>query len=131
MDTDRPVIFFDGMCHLCSGAVDFVLRRKGGDRFLFAAQQSDAADRMLGSRASTGQTIFLIDEEGTHDRSTAVLRIAAGLGFPWSLLRGLGIIPRSWRDAVYDFIARHRLDWFGRRETCRVPSAKERDRFLG
>lgn len=129
--TDEPVvILFDGECNLCNRAVDFVLRRDRAGRYRFAALQSPAAARMRAGVLPNGDTLHLIDAAGHHVRSTAVLRIAAGLGRPWSWLRVLEIVPRRLRDAVYDFIARRRVRWFGRRSSCRLPSPSERARFL-
>jgi predicted DCC family thiol-disulfide oxidoreductase YuxK len=130
MKGEPAVILFDGECSLCNRAVDFVLRHDRAGRFRFAALQSPAAARLCGGELPAGDTLHLLDRDGRHERSTAVLRIAAGLGWPWSLLRVFRILPRGLRDRVYDSVARRRRRWFGSRSTCRVPSSCERDRFL-
>ena len=130
MSGEPAVILFDGECNLCNEAVDFVLRRDRAGRFRFAPLQSAAAARLCGGEPPAADTLLLVDQDGCHGRSTAILRIAAGLGRPWSALRALGIVPRPWRDRVYDFVARRRVNWFGRRDACRRPSASARERFL-
>ena len=75
-------------------------------------------------------SVVLVDEEGVHERSDAVLRIARRLGLPWSLLTVGFIVPRFLRDAVYRWVARNRYRWFGRREACMVPGSEVAGRFL-
>ena len=131
--SDTPVILFDGVCNLCNGAVRFVLRRERLRRFAFAPLQSAAATALLARHASSGalpDSIVLVDAAGLHTRSSAALRIARQLRFPWMLLAAGLVVPRPIRDAVYDVIARRRYRWFGRQQACMVPSDDVRDRFL-
>ena len=132
---DGPVVLFDGVCHMCDEFVEFVLRHDRRGRFRFLSLQSALADtylRQKGVEADTGEngTVVLIDGPQTFVRSDAVLRVIAGLGFPWSLLWGLVLVPRWLRDPMYRWVARNRYRWFGRREFCRIPTPAERDRFL-
>ena len=76
------------------------------------------------------RSILLRDRDGLHRKSDAVLRILVGLGGPWRLLGLLRLVPRPLRDIAYDFIARNRYRWFGKRDTCRMPTPEERERFL-
>ncbi len=113
-------VLYDGECQLCNGAVAFIQRHDRKGRFRCMPLDSPEADRLLtagnsaGNTAgdsagnTAGNTLHLLDPTGHHERSTAVLRIAAGLGPPWSLFRVLRIVPRRLRDAVYDYVARHR-----------------------
>ena len=126
---DFPIILFDGVCNLCSGAVQFILDRDPRGRFRFASLQSGAARRLLGGE-SLPESIVLIEEGKTSRRSTAALRIARRLRFPWPLLYAFIVVPRPLRDFVYNWIARNRYRWFGRRETCLVPAPDLRNRFL-
>ncbi len=129
----RPLIVFDGVCNLCNASVDFVLKRDPRAEFLFASNQSEAGRRLLaehGIESSEVQSVYLIEGDRLSDRSTAALRIARRLRFPWNLLFGLIVIPRPIRDAVYGLIARNRYRWFGKKETCRLPTPEERARFL-
>lgn len=128
-----PVILFDGVCNLCNGAVTWVIERDTHAQFRFASLQSDAARSALSSVAAPAimpDSIVLLDADGVHVRSDAALRIGAALGFPWSLLSLARIVPRVIRDAVYDYIARNRYRWFGRRDVCMLPAPGVANRFL-
>jgi predicted DCC family thiol-disulfide oxidoreductase YuxK len=128
------VILFDGLCNLCAGSVRFVLERDPAGAFDFASLQSEAARRVLANAgrdaAGLPDSVVLVDEQGVHVRSEAALRIAGRLRQPWPLLTGLRILPRALRDTAYDFVARRRYGWFGRRDTCLVPTPALRARFL-
>lgn len=130
------LILFDGVCNLCNAWVNAVIDRDRRARFRFASLQSEAGRRAIeAAGAGAGlheqpQSIVLIDAEGLHLRSEAVLRVAAGLGFPWSWSALGRILPRGLRDAAYDAIARRRYRWFGRSQSCRVPTPELRARFL-
>jgi predicted DCC family thiol-disulfide oxidoreductase YuxK len=126
------VIYFDGLCGLCDRFVRFVLRRDRGHRYRFAPLQGETAHVRLPHLASpeTSSTVILEDEGHFRIRSDAALAILSGLGGPWRSAALLRMIPRPIRDAVYDWIARHRSRWFGRREECRIPTPEERERFL-
>ncbi len=125
----NPVVLFDGVCNLCNGAVRFILARDPAARFRFASLQSEAARRLLGNDAPA-ETIVLWEAGKIWSKSTAVLRIARGLRFPWSLCYAFVAVPRPLRDLVYDWVARHRYAWFGKRESCMVPTPELRARFL-
>ena len=134
LDT-RPVILFDGVCNLCNAAVQWVIARDRNARYRFASLQSEAADELLRSAGVSGvaelpDSIALIDTDGVHVRSTAALKIGRGLGFPYSLSAVGWLVPRPFRDAFYRTVARHRYRWFGRRDTCMVPTPDLADRFL-
>jgi predicted DCC family thiol-disulfide oxidoreductase YuxK len=131
----RRVLLFDGECNLCNATVDWILRHDRRGVFRFATLQSDAAARLLdgtaGADAAADDTVILIEDGRVHTRSTAALRVLHALGPPWSFARILAVVPAPLRDAVYELIARRRHRWFGRRETCRLPTPQERERFLG
>ena len=131
---DHPVILFDGVCNLCHWAVRFVIKRDPKGVFRFAAQQSDAGKELLtmaGDEASRIEAGVILIERGVlYRRSTASLRIARRMRFPWPIMYSLIIVPRPLRDWGYDFIARHRYRWFGKQETCIVPSGELQSRFL-
>ena len=129
----QAVVLFDGVCNLCNGAVQFIIRRDPTGRYRFAALESPAARDLLEQAAVPDplpDSIVLLDASGISTRSTAALRIARRLRFPWPLFYALIVVPEALRDAAYDFIARNRYRWFGRREVCVVPTAALRDRFL-
>lgn len=126
-----PVIYFDGFCGLCNGFVDFVLSRDKARRFRFAPLQGSTAKARFGDPGDVDPTTIVLEEDGrTFERSTAALRIISGLGGGWSIVSVLGLVPRFLRDAVYDWVARHRYGWFGKRDSCRLPSPEERAVFL-
>lgn len=129
------VVLFDGVCNLCNAAVRWLLARDTEARFHYASLQSQAAIRILSQAgidnlAGLPDSIILVDEDGVHLRSTAALRIGASLGFPYSIGRVAFIVPRVIRDSVYDLIARNRYRWFGRQDTCMLPTPEVRARFL-
>jgi predicted DCC family thiol-disulfide oxidoreductase YuxK len=127
------VVFFDGVCNLCNGFVQFVIERDPEGRFKFAPLQSEAARVRLGDTVTPGaapSTVLLFQDGRLHDRSTAALLILRQLRFPWPGMAVLFVVPRPLRDWVYDLIARRRYRWFGRRETCMVPTPDIMKRFL-
>ncbi len=130
----QAVVLFDGVCNLCHGAVRFILERDRHRRFRFASLQSPAGRGLLeahGRDPDALDTMVLFDPEaGVFERSDAALRIARGLRFPWPVLTAFRIIPRPLRDAVYNWIAAHRVRWFGQRDSCGIPSQEDRARFL-
>jgi predicted DCC family thiol-disulfide oxidoreductase YuxK len=131
---EKPQIIFDGVCNLCNWAVDFVLRKDCRETFTFTAHQSDRGKKLLadlGLNNSGLYTIYLIENKKVYVKSTAVLKILKNLPFPWRLLYSFTIIPKFIRNRIYDLVARNRYNWFGKRNLCRVPSEKEKSRFLG
>ena len=127
------IVLFDGVCNLCNGAVQFLLRRDRRRRFRFAALQSAAGRALLeqhGLPTETLETLVVLESGKARLRSAAALHLARRLPWPWPLLAVFTILPRPLRDALYAFVARHRYRWFGRRESCRLPSAETADRFL-
>jgi len=124
----KHVVFFDGICNLCNGWVDFLLPRLKVDSSLtFASLQGKAASELLKNPGLT--SIVLWEDGAVFTESDAILRILGDLRRPWSWLRIFRVIPRRLRNALYRGIARRRYRWFGKRETCRVPPPEERARF--
>jgi predicted DCC family thiol-disulfide oxidoreductase YuxK len=139
-DTPERVVYFDGVCGLCNGLVDFLIRHDRRRRLRFAALQSRFASRHLGASPQSGapnhgsdidlSTVIFVDDGRRYLRSTAALRAIAELGGAFSGLRVLLLIPRPLRDAVYDIVARNRYRLFGRRDVCRIPTAQDREWIL-
>lgn len=126
------IIIFDGDCVFCQRSVRFIHRHDRANAYRFAARQTPAGERLL---AGVGvglapNSMVLIDEEGTWLRSDAVLRIAGGLGSPWSAARVLLVVPRVLRDGLYRVVAavRHRMAGF--LPTCELPDASLRAKLL-
>lgn len=127
------VIYFDGVCVLCNGLVDFVIPRDRHRRFRYATLQSEKGQRImrrLQLPADELQTFILQEDGKEYVKSTAALRVCKGLSGAWPLLYLLIAVPRPLRDAVYGWVGRRRYRWFGRRASCRVPSEAERHLFL-
>jgi predicted DCC family thiol-disulfide oxidoreductase YuxK len=130
---DRPIIIFDGYCALCSGWADFVLRHDRRRRFRLLPAQSPLGHALYvhyGLDPTNYETHVLIAGGVAYFKSDAALRMAAGLGFPWSAAEALRILPARLRDAFYDRVAGNRFRLYGRRDTCYVPTSEDRDRFL-
>lgn len=128
-----PLILFDGTCNLCNGAVQFVLKRDPRGRFRFAALGSAAGRAALAATGVAGplpDSIVLVADGRVRTRSAAALAIARGLRLPWPLLSVFWLVPYPLRDLVYDWIARNRYRWFGKRDECWVPTPALRARFL-
>jgi predicted DCC family thiol-disulfide oxidoreductase YuxK len=133
MGDAHPIILFDGVCNLCDASVQFILRRDPAGQFRFASLQSTAAQRELARFSAPPDnlsTVVLILGNRLFVRSDAALEALRRLGFPWPLFYLFKIVPRGIRDAVYDFIAARRYRWFGQKETCMVPTADLKARFL-
>jgi len=129
----QKIVFFDGVCVLCNRSVDFLFKKDHKKRLKFASLQSVNAMailRQLQNQSIKEDTIIFYDEGRFLMKSTAVLKIAGYLGPPYSALAIFLIIPRPWRDWLYDIIARNRAKWFGTRETCRVPDQETSGRII-
>jgi predicted DCC family thiol-disulfide oxidoreductase YuxK len=126
------VLLFDGTCALCHGTVKWILRRDRTGTMRFAPLDSDLgreALRRLPSLAGV-DSVVLLHREGAWIKSTAVLEIARYVGGIWSLALVGYLLPRSWRDALYDYVARTRYARFGRAEMCDLPTPETRQRFI-
>jgi predicted DCC family thiol-disulfide oxidoreductase YuxK len=130
LGVDHPVVLFDGVCNLCNGSVVFIIRNDPRGVLRFAPLQSEQADRLLGGRTPPRDSVVLVENGRVYTRSEAVLRIARLLRQPWPLLSGLIVLPAGVRDWLYDWIARNRYRWFGKREACMMPTPELRSRFL-
>ena len=122
----HPIVLFDGVCNLCNGAVQFMIERDKKNLLRFASLQSEIGQfyqEKAGVSTVTIDTILLVENGKIYQKSTAALRIARHLNGLWSLPFGFIIIPPFLRDWAYDFIARNRYKWFGKQESCWLPSA--------
>lgn len=132
------IVLYDGLCGLCDGVVQFLLRHDKKDAFRFAPQQSEVARQILARHAldpAMIETICVIEHydsprERVYTKSDATLRLAKGLGGLWNLALVGRALPRALRDACYDLVARNRNRIFGRRTECRLPNAENAKKFL-
>ena len=128
-----PILLFDGHCNLCNAWVNFIVKRDPSCRILFASLQSPAGRRLLEDHkidANYIDSLALFEEDKVSVSSTAALRILSYLDGWERHLIYLTILPRTFRDLVYRFVAKNRYKWFGRREQCMVPTVKLSKRFL-
>lgn len=129
----QAVIFFDGYCNLCNGAVQFTIERDMQNIFHFASLQSEYAAQKIApfNIAPENLESFILLEDGkVYLRSAAALRVAKRLNGLWPLLYVFIIVPRFIRDAVYNYIAKNRYKWFGKQEICWVPTPELKSKFL-
>ncbi|MDI3322169.1 thiol-disulfide oxidoreductase DCC family protein [Pinibacter soli] len=128
----KPVILFDGVCNLCNGSVQFVIKRDKQNRFQFASLQSEFGRSILAQyKLSSGDfdSFLLLENDTLFTKSTGALKVLSQLhNWHWSTI--LLFIPKFIRDAVYSFIARNRYRWFGKREACWVPTPELKAKFL-
>ena len=133
LPTDRPVILYDGICNLCNSSVRFILKHDTREKFLFSSLQSDASKKLLlhlNYKIIEMNSILLVENGQIHEKSDAVLKIASGLSFPWNLSAAFRILPRKVRDSIYDFVARNRYRWFGKRDSCVYTVNTYENRFI-
>jgi predicted DCC family thiol-disulfide oxidoreductase YuxK len=137
--TSRPgtdahvIVLFDGVCNFCNRSVNWIIRRDPRGLFRFAPLQSDAGGKLqreFGLDPNALDTLVMIEDGRAYVKSTAALRILRRVRSPWRVLYPLIVVPRAVRDFAYDWFARRRYRWFGKREECMVPSPGVRERFL-
>ena len=135
MEREQPILFFDGVCNLCSGAVQFILKHDRSGRIQFASLQSDLAQELLpahGVDPAALSSLVLLERGRVYTESAGALRTAELMGGPLAGLARLGgIVPRALRDGIYRLIARNRYRAFGKKEACWLPRPEWRARFIG
>jgi predicted DCC family thiol-disulfide oxidoreductase YuxK len=131
--TDKPVLLFDGVCNLCNSSVQWVIEHDPRAQFRFASLQSEAGQALLRQHqlpTDELNTVVLVDAGRAYTRSDVPLQIVGKLGGAWPLLTVFRIVQRPLRNAVYDWIARNRYRWFGKKEACWLPTPDLKARFL-
>ncbi|MEO1033683.1 MAG: DCC1-like thiol-disulfide oxidoreductase family protein [Bacteroidota bacterium] len=130
---NKHIILFDGVCNLCNTTIQYVIKYDTYDRFRFAHLQSDVGKKLLGNnKVDTTKTdsIVLINKGGVYLKSTAALKIASQLGFPRNILAIFLIVPAFIRHRIYDFVANNRYKWYGKQESCMMPTPELKKKFL-
>ena len=131
--SQKQIILFDGVCNLCNNSVQFVIKHDKTSRFCFAALQSETGQALL-HRYNLPQQGFdsfvLVKNEKIFLKSTAALTVAKQLDGPVKLLYGFIIVPAFIRNAVYNFIGKNRYKWFGKKNSCMIPTPALQSRFL-
>jgi len=129
----QPIILFDGVCNFCNNAVNFVIKRDPKSVFKFATLQSSVAQEILKSHNLDNaemNSFVLIENDKIYTKSTAVLKVCRRLKGLWPLMYGFIIVPKLIRNGIYNWIAKNRYAWFGKKEVCMIPSPDVQARFL-
>lgn len=129
----QPTILFDGVCNFCEGAVNFVIKRDKQSRIKFAPLQSDRGQQLLKqfNLPTHNFNSFLFVKDGkVYTQSTAALKVCKYLSALWPLLYAFIIVPKFIRDGIYNWIAKNRYKWFGKKDQCMIPTPEIRERFL-
>ena len=127
------VVLFDGVCNLCNGFVQFIIKHDSENKFKFCSLQSKQGQKII---AENNQDLENIDsvlfycDNHLYYKSKAVFKIAKTIGFPLSMLLLFSFIPVKIRDSIYDFIAKNRYKWFGKQKDCWLPTSKLREKFI-
>lgn len=128
---DQNVVFFDGVCGLCSEFIDFVINIDKSNQFKFSPLQSSFAINHLPSKLTRElSTVIVIIEGQTYTKALAVLQLFRKVGGPWKLISLLRFLPKGFLNFFYDLIAKNRYRIMPKKETCRLPTPSERERFL-
>ncbi|MBE0391745.1 thiol-disulfide oxidoreductase DCC family protein [Flavobacterium sp. PL002] len=131
---NKKIVLFDGVCNLCDSAVQFIIKNDKNDIFRFASLQSEIGQEIckhIGIDVSKMDSIILYEPGiAYYYKSEAALNIASDLGGAISLLSVFKVLPSGFSNVVYDFIARNRYKWYGKKESCMVPTADLKSKFL-
>ncbi len=133
VDLPHPIILFDGVCNFCNTSINFIIRQDKKKIFRFAALQSGAGKEFLEKYILPKdylESFILIDKGKVYKSSAAGLKLYNKLPWYWKWTQIFWIVPKFIRDGVYNFIAKNRYKWFGKKESCMVPSPKLKERFL-
>jgi len=130
----KKLILFDGVCNLCNNTVQYVIKHDEKDVFRFTTLQSEIGQTIIKKYnidvSKTDSILLFTNEDGIKVKSTAALHIAKHLGFPNNIMSVFLIIPAFIRNYVYDYIAKNRYKWYGKREECMIPTPELRAKFL-
>lgn len=133
-NTNNPILYFDGVCNLCNASVQYVIRKDKKEVFRFASLQSRAGEQILHryreKHTIVPDSILLWHKDKIYVQSDAALHTLILFGGIYKLAVILLVIPRFIRDAVYNFVAKNRYKWFGKKDTCMVPAKELLHRFL-
>lgn len=135
VETDKKIILFDGVCNLCNGAIQYVIKRDKKDVFRYAALQSEIGQKLTAERGINTQKvdsiILVVPGEAYFVKSDAAFEIAKHFGGFWIVFQVFKWMPTSLRNIVYDFVARNRYRWFGQKDQCMIPTPELQAKFLG
>lgn len=125
------VIYFDGVCGLCNGFVDFIMKIDRKALFKFSPLQSEYAKASLPIEYTNDLDSVVVQVDGkTLRKSKAVLAVMKKLGGPWAIAGAFGVLPEGLLNKAYDLVAENRYKMFGKKDSCRLPTPDERTRFV-
>jgi predicted DCC family thiol-disulfide oxidoreductase YuxK len=133
VDNRKPIILFDGICNFCNAMVNFIIRQDKKNVFLFCALQSDSGKKLLEQYEidwKANDSFVVIENNKAYQKSDAALKLYNKLPWYWKWTQLFWAFPNFIRDGVYNFIARNRYKWFGKKEECMIPTKEVRQRFL-
>ena len=120
MEDAKPLILVDGYCNLCNGTVRFIQKRDKNHHFQFAALQSETGLKLIEKYNISNEidSVAMVHQHQVFIKSDVIIKASHFLPYPWKMLKFLNVIPKTWRDRLYDFIAGNRYKWFGKKEVC-------------
>lgn len=131
---NKKIILFDGVCNLCDATVQFIIKRDKKDVFRFVALQSDLGHEIvnhIGVDTSKTDSILLYEPgHAYYYKAEAAIRIAAELGGIYTLMNIFSVLPNVFSNLVYDYVARNRYKWYGKKEECMIPTPEMKAKFL-
>ncbi len=131
---NKKLILFDGICNLCNDAVLKVIKNDRKNTFVFTALQSETGKKVINHLKidiSKIDSIILYEPNVSYDiKSTAALKIMNDFGGFWKATQLFLIFPEKFRNLIYDYIAKNRYKWFGKKENCMIPSPELKVKFL-
>lgn len=128
----EKIILFDGVCNLCNRSVQFIIKRDPNGHFKFASLQGEVGQKLLKQYGFDKEidSFVLIENQRIYSKSSAALRVCRNLNGFWKVFSILRILPPSFRDFFYDIVAKNRYKWFGKKESCMLPTKEMKKRFL-
>ena len=131
---DKKIILFDGVCNLCNSSVQFVIKHDKKDSFRFVSLQSDLGQKIIkhiGIDTSAIDSSILYEPENSYYfKSEAAFRILKDLSGIYKSLLVFSILPNSLLNYLYDYVAKNRYKWFGKKESCMIPNPELQSKFL-
>ncbi len=130
---DHPILLFDGVCNLCNKSVQFFIKNDKKGRLKFAPLQSAIGEQLLNDADLDSQyldSLILIENGKAYDRSSAALRSTKYLNGLWPALQVFLVIPKFVRNPIYNWIAKNRYKWYGKRDECMIPTPEVKERFI-
>jgi predicted DCC family thiol-disulfide oxidoreductase YuxK len=124
------ILAFDGVCNLCNALVRFVIRIDKKGKIAFISLQDDRAENYFGDAAGQVNSVLLLHDDKMYYESDAIIKMFNIVGGGWRIINVAKILPKAWRDSLYQWIARNRYKWFGKKKACPLPGPAIADRFL-